>query len=56
MTAKTLPSVAYSMSSQLPQPNRLLTVSEWDDLSTSLDQYVDQKPRPALRQRIQYGL
>ena len=43
MTAKTLPSVAYLTNFQLFQFNKLLTVSEWDDLSTSLEEYVDQR-------------
>ena len=43
MTAKTLPSVAYLTNSELIQFNKLLTVSEWDDLSTSLEECVDQR-------------
>ena len=42
--ANILPSVAYMTNIQLPQSNGLLTVSKWDDLSTSLDEYVDQRP------------
>ena len=44
MTAKNLPSVAYLTNFLLPQSNKLLFVSEWDDLSTNLDEYVDQRP------------
>ena len=47
ITAKTLPSVEYLMKIQLPQSNRLLTAFEWVGLSTSFDQYKDQKLGPA---------
>ena len=43
-TARTLPSVVYLTNFQLPQSNRLQTVSGGEDLSTNLDEYVDQRP------------
>ena len=44
ITVKTLPSGAHLTNSLLTQSNRLQTVSEWDDSSTSLEEYVDQRP------------
>ena len=49
LTAKTLPSVAYLTNSQLVHINKLLTVSGWDGLSTTLEQYVDQRLNQSFR-------
>ena len=43
-TEKTLPSIVYLINFQLSPFNRLLTVSDWEDPSTSLDEYVAQRP------------
>ena len=43
MMERTLPSVVYLTNFQLPQFYKHLTVSEWDDVLTNLDKYMDGK-------------
>ena len=44
MTAWTLPSVVYLTNFRPPQSNKLQTVSEWESLSTNIDEYLGRKP------------
>ena len=43
-TARTLPSIVCLKNFRSSQSNKLRTVSDWEDLSTSLDEYVGQIP------------